>query len=520
MNSDLLILLVILAIIGAALMPRKWRPSTSAFGVSRWADSRDLRRARMLGGTGLILGRGLRTGALIRLNEICHCLLVGGPGSGKGIGYLIPNLLCWRRSSIVSFDTKGDLYAITAHCRRSWRERIIRLAPWNDGEDGYNVLDDISRDNPLLIDRCKAVAAALVIRLGTEPDGHWLEKAEQIIGALIVLVCLRFEGAERSLNTVQHIASSPQLLASAAVKLCELGSIPERLGNHIAALFTPTAEGGLPELSKEGSSIMSTVGRFLGFLDSELVARAVAHSTFRPTDLINPGTTLYIQIPPDLLEAQRGLLRCWVSSLIREVTREGDETKGEVLFLLDEASSLGSLAALEEVLVRGRSAGCRVFLAYQADSQVRAAFRDKPTLMYETIPAQVYLCPPSGFETTERICKMLGDHTQVLESANTSESRNNQQQPGQHASSNVTYSTGYNWSVAGRNLLRPEEIMNLPSDRAILFVRGVGAPIICRRLSYFSDPLFGGRPPNRPLLILVLLIATLSLFGWLIWSNL
>ena len=37
--------------------------------------------------------------------------------------------------------------------------------------------------------------------------------------------------------------------------------------------------------------------------------------------------------------------------------------KNEVLFLLDEASALGSLSAIEEALVRGRSAGVRLLLA-------------------------------------------------------------------------------------------------------------------------------------------------------------
>ena len=38
----------------------------------------------------------------------------------------------------------------------------------------------------------------------------------------------------------------------------------------------------------------------------------------------------------------------------------GNERAGEVLFLIDEASALGSLSALEEALVRGRSAGVRL----------------------------------------------------------------------------------------------------------------------------------------------------------------
>ena len=61
------------------------------------------------------------------------------------------------------------------------------------------------------------------------------------------------------------------------------------------------------------------------------------------------------------------------------------------MVLIDEASALGSLAAVEEALVRGRSAGVRMLLAYQSDSQVQTAFQDKPTLLYDNCTTQIYL---------------------------------------------------------------------------------------------------------------------------------
>ena len=96
------------------------------------------------------------------------------------------------------------------------------------------------------------------------------------------------------------------------------------------------------------------MGRHLSFLDSDLVAASLS-STFLVKDLLKPGTTLFIRYPPDQLEAAKGLLRLWLSSLIRVIGRAGSEASSKVLFLLDEASWLGSLSALEEALVRGRT---------------------------------------------------------------------------------------------------------------------------------------------------------------------
>ena len=109
--------------------------------------------------------------------------------------------------------------------------------------------------------------------------------------------------------------------------------------------------------------------------------------------------TLYLQILPSVSEAQRGLLRCWVSTLIRVIGSSGSEENNEVLLMLDEASALGSLSALEEALVRGRSAGVRILLAYQSESQVRTAFRDKPTLIYDNCGTQIHMGPASSIRS-------------------------------------------------------------------------------------------------------------------------
>ena len=321
-----------------------------------------------------------------------------------------------------------------------------------------------------------------MVREGTEPDPYWNAKAVQIITAILVLVLLRMTGEERSLNSVQDIASDPMMLAAAADRLREMGGVPERLGNQIKMLF----EKGTT-LTKEGSGILSTVSRHLSFLDSEMVARAVATSTFDVRSLLQKGVTLYLTIPPEQLEAQKGLLRCCVSTLIRVIGSSGSEENGEVLMLLDEASALGSLAAVEEALVRGRSAGVRMLLAYQSGSQVTAAFKDKPTLIYDNCGTQIHMGPASSYEAAERLSKSLGDWTQFVDSegANWGRSRNTEGNGGQ-----MSWGGSTNRAQQGRALLRPEEILTLGEEYVIAFQRGLPAPILAKRIKWYEDPDF------------------------------
>jgi type IV secretion system protein VirD4 len=477
-------LLVVLLIMLLVCARRRWRGSNTAFGTACWASERLLRAAGMLGNVGLVLGRTM-SGKLIRVVNYCHVLLVGATGAGKGVSIIIPTLLTFFRGSVVCFDVKGDLYATCAKRRRQRGERIIRLAPFSGGADTLNPLDTIPKGHPMLVDLARAVAESLVVRTGTENDPHWNDKAAQVITALLVLVLMRFEGEERSLSSVQEIASGPRMLAAAAERLRQIGGIPARFGNQIITLFEDEHSASL---SKEGASVLSTVARHLSFLDSEMVARSVASSTFNPAILLKPGTTLFLQIPPDQLEAQKGLLRCWISSLVRMIGAFGNEQAGEVLFLIDEASALGSLSALEEALIRGRSAGVRLLLAYQSDSQVRAAFMNKPTLLYDNCSTQIYVGPPSSIETAERLSKSLGEWTQVVEAYGENRSHS---WPAVGAGQGDQMSQGqsFNYSVSGRALLRPDECMRLSGDNLIAFVPSMPA-ILARRIKWYQDRTF------------------------------
>ncbi len=340
------------------------------------------------------------------------------------------------------------------------------------------------------MDSARALAEALVVRQGTEPDPYWNDKAVQVICAVLVLVLLRFKGEDRNLSSVQEIVSDPDMLKAASRMLQEIGGVPGRLGAQLKTHFDKETSA----LTKEGASVLSCVTRHLSFLDSELVAKAVASSTFDPADLRKPGITLFLQIPPEQLEAQKGLLRCWVSTLVRVIGAVGNEQDSEVLFLLDEASALGSLPALEEALVRGRSAGVRMLLAYQSDSQVRMAFKDKPTLLYDNCSTQIYLGAASSYESAERLSKSIGDWTQTLESYGENESW----QPGNvchQAGGQTTRGRSLNYSETGRALLRPEEILTLSNDCAIVLQRGM-SPILAQRVKWYQDPEFNSATPK------------------------
>src|SRR2546421_13018352 len=102
-----------------------------------------------------------------------------------------------------------------------------------------------------------------------------------------------------------------------------MGRIQARMGSQILALFDKDML-----LTKEGSGVASSVSRHLSFLDSESIARSLEWTNWNPEWLLEPGTTLYIQLPPHLADACRGWLRCVISTIGRMIGSTGWEVRG------------------------------------------------------------------------------------------------------------------------------------------------------------------------------------------------
>jgi type IV secretion system protein VirD4 len=100
-------------------------------GSARWAEEKDIRAAGLLNNKGVIVGawqmpaRGLfgkPETVYLRHNGPEHILCYAPTRSGKGVGLVLPTLLTWPHSTVIT-DLKGELWAMTAGWRKSWAGR-------------------------------------------------------------------------------------------------------------------------------------------------------------------------------------------------------------------------------------------------------------------------------------------------------------------------------------------------------------------------------------------------------------
>lgn len=478
------------------------RRRSTDHGTARWADVNDVEP--MLGGHGLILGRMqgrihrirairllfnfrlssreacqrfLATESVLRLNNTTHVAAFSPTGGGKGVSLVIPHLLTCPDSMVV-VDFKGENCRLTARARRAMGHRVVILDPYHittREPDTFNPLDFIDKDSVTALDDCRDLAEALVVQPGQEKEPHWAQSAEAWIASMIALVVTKLQGEGKSLQTVRTLLTDPEKMQAAIRAMClsdEMDGMLSRLGHQLTQFK-----------DKELASTLTTVQRFMRFLDTTVIAESTQRSSFDPADLLRGKMTIYLVLPPDRVRAQSPLLRLWISSFLRAVIRGGLQETTPVRFILDEAASLGHMGALDDAVDKLRAYGVRLLFLWQSLGQLHKCFPEGQEQTLLSNVTQIFFGVQDQ-QTSEYVSSRLGETTITTESGGTSLSTTTQQSMQGETSSRST-STNRNWQYMARKLLKPEEVTALSERVAITFTPGV-PPIATRLLRYYE----------------------------------
>ena len=530
-NQELVWAILIVGMIAVAVRKKGRRIFTSG-GTAVWASTAELERADMLdAGTGLILGRvpsegtpfGQAVKALVNTNldakESCrqcfaslngrkrkqgrlvrlprsavHAMIVAPVGAGKSTGLVIPFLLTGQES-VVCVDFKGELASASAEHRRRMGQKTVILDPYKvlkqkRRRDCFNPLDFIQPDDPLALDDCRSLAEAFVVRTGDEKDPHWNDSAEAVIASAIAVVVMygQKDKGKRSLQDVRDILAHPQKFEIAKKLMIQHGGMLARWGGQLEHLK-----------GDELASVMSTCNRHLHFLDTLAVAENTSSSSFDPAGLRKGKMTAYLVLPPEHMRTQSPLLRMWISSLFRACLRGGLRETDKVHFVLDEAAALGHMDALDDAVDKYRGYGVRLLFAYQSMGQLRKCWpKDEgQTLLANT--SKIFF-GTNDYQTAEFLSKSLGNETILVEggSRNSGWSKSTSTSTGQSSGSSTTGhsgGSGSDWKQQSRELLKPDEVMQLDPRIAITLTPGV-RPLWTHLLRYYEEKAlfrYGGR---------------------------
>src|SRR6185503_17416252 len=115
-----------------------------------------------------------------------HVLCYAPTRSGKGVGLIVPTLLSWPESAVIT-DLKGELWELTAGWRKLHASnRVLRLEPAStSGGAHWNPLNEIRMGSEHEVGDVQNLATLIVDPDGRGLDTHWQKSAQALLVGVI-----------------------------------------------------------------------------------------------------------------------------------------------------------------------------------------------------------------------------------------------------------------------------------------------------------------------------------------------
>jgi type IV secretion system protein VirD4 len=450
---------------------RKWRKDVE-YGSARWGTPADIkpfmdpkpRNNIILTQTeGLTMSSRPPSPKHARNKNV---LIVGGSGSGKTRFIIKPNLMqCVSKDYPVSFvvtDPKGSLVVETGKMLQRFGYRIKVLNTINFAKSmRYNPFAYIHSEKDIL----KLVTTLISNTKGDQKGGDpFWEKSETLLyTALIAYLHYEAPPHERNFSTLAEMIGA-----------MEVREDDEEFKNIVDLMFDALAEKD-PEhfavrqfrkyklaAGKTAKSILISCGARLAAFDiAEL--RELTKFDELGLDMLGDEKTALFIIISDTDSTFNFLVSMCYTQLFNILCERADDVYGgrlpiHVRCLIDEAANIGQIPNLEKLMATIRSREISACLVLQAQSQLKALYRDNCDTIIGNCDAAVFL---GGKEKTtlEEWSKLLGKET--IHTYNNSETKGN------------SPSFGKNYSKMGKDLMTMDELAVMDGGKCVLQVRGV-----------------------------------------------
>lgn len=507
-------------------------------GSARWANKADIQAASLLPkprslwqaitGKDSESGAGVYVGAwmdkqgkqyYLRHNGPEHVLCYAPTRSGKGVGLVVPTLLSWPHSSVIT-DLKGELWALTAGWRqRHGKNKVLRFEPAAlNGCVCWNPLDEIRIGTEYEVGDVQNLATLIVDPDGKGLESHWQKTAQSLLVGVILhaLFKAKAEGTPATLPAVDAMLADPNRdIAELWMEMVTYSHVD----GHNHPVVGSAARDMLDRPEEEAGSVLSTAKSYLSLYRDPIVARNVGKSEFRVKDLMNHDSpvSLYIITQPNDKARLRPLVRVMVNMIVRLLADKMDFENGRpkahykhrLLMMLDEFPSLGRLEILQESLAFVAGYGIKCYLICQDINQLKS--RETGYGQDESITSNCHVqnaYPPNRVETAEHLSKLTGQTTVAKEQITTSGRR----------TSALLSQVSRTIQEVQRPLLTPDECLRMPGPSKnfeglidnpgdmVVYVAGYPAIYGVQPL-YFKDAIFQARasipaPKQSDMLIL------------------
>ena len=390
-----------------------------------------------------------------------NVLIVGGSGSGKTRFWIKPNLL-QMHSSYVLTDPKGTtvLEVGNAFLKKGYRIKIFNTINFKKSMH-YNPFHYIHSEKDIL----KLVTTLMTNTRGEGKGGDpFWDKAEKLLlTSLIAYIHYEAPAEEQNFATLLEFLNVMEVREDDEEYQNPVDIMFEKLGerqpNHFAVrqyrLYKLAA-------GKTAKSILISCGARLAPFDIAELREITAYDELELDTLGDRKTALFL-IMSDTDSTFNFLISMVYTQLFNLLCEKADDVYGgrlpvHVRCLIDECANIGQIPNLEKLVATIRSREISACLVLQAQSQLKALYKDNADTIIGNMDSQIFL---GGSENTtlKELSATLGKET--IDLYNTSDTRGN----------SPSYGTSY--QKTGHELMSRDELAVMDGGKCILQLRGV-----------------------------------------------
>ena len=425
-----------------------------------------------------------------------NVLVVGGSGSGKTRFFIKPNLMQLHSSYVVT-DPKGTVLIEVGKLLSRGTPKLDKDGKPVRGKNGktvyepykikvfntinfsksmhYNPFAYIHNEKDIL--KLVTVLIANTKGEGKSGDDFWVKAETLLYTALIGYIYYEAPTNEQNFSTLVEM-----------INAMEVREDDETFKNAVDLLFDALEQKDPDHFAlrqykkyklaagKTAKSILISCGARLAPFDIKEVREITMYDELE-LDLVGDRKTALFFIISDTDATFNFLVSMAYTQLFNLLCERADDKYGgrlpvHVRCLIDEAANIGQIPNLEKLMATIRSREISACLVLQAQSQLKALYKDNMDTIIGNCDASLFL---GGKEETtlKSWNSLLGKET--IDMYNTSVTKGNQESHGQ------------NFQKLGKDLMSVDELAVMDGGKCLLQIRGV-RPFLSRKYDITKHP--------------------------------
>lgn len=449
-------------------------------GSARFATAPEIKKMGLYKGGGDKLLIGKFKGKYLYDQGNLHPFLAAPTGSGKGVGFVIPNLLNWEGSVVVT-DMKKEAWQVTSGYRSTVLKQPCHFFdPLNDNKNTcrINPFSYVRVGTDHVVSDIRAIGDILISGTDGGDGNQWDGFARKLFISisLLVLEAGPALGWKQTIGQVYKIINSENDLVEVIEKNIEIAEKATPLSDECkGALLSFSRQ---PEKQREGT--ITTLDGALQLWQSPLVDLATSGNDVDFTTLRETPQSLYLVSNNSDLSKLKSLFRLIFQTLVdvnsNKTKADDPNLKVPLLLLMDEFLSLGKMPKIIHEMSYVRGYGIRLSPVLQSPSQLVSVYGEADTDAFLENTSTRIVYRPNSTESAKKTSEMLG--TQTFKATSISKAKG----------SGRSVST----SDQSRALFLPQELRELPDERSLLFLERE-KPIFAHKIFFYKEKFFKKR---------------------------